>query len=124
MHKTLMLTLVIVSAAWSQAQSGYPQSDGGQTPGKTSSLTTIEGCLWSSSGHFILADSHGIAHQLSGEYTGLIHYVGQEVEITGQVGVKSTATAIQGTESTTREVPVFRVRSVKHIADTCKSAGN
>jgi hypothetical protein len=117
-YKTLMVTLVLlISAVWIQAQ------DSGQTMGKTSGPTTIQGCLQYSKGHYVLTDSSGTANQLSGHANKLKPHVGHTVEITGQPGVRTVGTTVQGAASTAAQEHVFKVASVKHVADTCKAAG-
>lgn len=128
MYKALMLTFVLlISAVWMQAQSGYPSSDAGQgqTTAKASSPNTIEGCLQSSNGQYTLTDKSGTVHQLSGAATKLSHHVGHEVELTGKPGVRTidTTNSMGAGSSTAVEQPVFDVKNVKHIAATCKSAG-
>lgn len=119
MHKTLMFALVLlISALWLQAQ------DAGQTTGKTSGLTTIQGCLQYTNGHYRLTEDNGTTHQLQSEANKLTHHVGHEVAVTGKPALRSVDTTVQGTGSTAQEESVFKVSSVKHIADTCKSAGN
>jgi hypothetical protein len=54
----------------------------------------------------------------------LTKHVGQQVEITGTPGLRTVGTTIQGGASSTKEQQVFKVKSVKHIADTCTSAGH
>jgi hypothetical protein len=113
--KKLMFTLVLlVSALWLQ----------GQDAGKTSGLTTIQGCLQYTHGHYRLTEDNGTTHQLQSEANKLTHHVGYEVAITGKPAIRSVDTTAQGSESTVKEQSVFKVTSVKHIADTCKSAGN
>jgi hypothetical protein len=113
-RKTLMLTLVLlISAVWLQAQ------DAGQTMGKTSDLTTIQGCLQFSGGHYRITDSTGTVEQLSGQANKLKAHIGHTVEITGKPGTKTVGTTVQGAASTAKQLPVFHVTSVKHIADTC-----
>lgn len=121
MYKTLTLTLLLVSAVCLQAQMANPSSDAG----KTSSPTTIQGCLQFSDNHYRLTDSSGKTYQLSHEVNKLTHYVGQQVEVTGKSGVRTVDTTGAGTgESTAKEQPVFFVKSVKQIAATCTSAGH
>ncbi|HZL69452.1 MAG TPA: hypothetical protein VFC29_19230 [Candidatus Limnocylindrales bacterium] len=115
MRKTLVLTLVLLaSAVWLQAQ------DAGKTGGKTSDLDTIEGCLQRSEGQYSLTDNTGTIHHLTGGASKLNPHVGHEVEITGKPGVRTLDTTPQGGASSAVEQPIFEVKSVKHIADTCK----
>jgi hypothetical protein len=114
MHKTLMLVLVVLlSAAWLQAQDNMGKSSGSTSP------TTIEGCLQYVNGHYSLVDSGGITHPLSGYANKLKDHVGHTVEITGTTGVKTTGTTMQGAASTAKQQPVLKVSGVRHIADTC-----
>ena len=111
MRKGLVLALVLLtSAAWLQAQDG----------GKGSSLETIEGCLQTSEGQYTLIDDTNTIHHLAGGASKLKPHVGHEVEITGKPGVRTFDTTPPGGASSTVEQVVFEVKSVKHIADTCK----
>src|SRR5271169_3543581 len=119
MNKTLILALgLLISAVWLHAQ------DAGQTMGKSSGLTTIQGCLQYTNGHYRLTEDNGTAHQLQSEANKLTKHVGHEVAVTGKPAIRSVDTSTQpGLESTVKEEPVFKVTSVKHVADTCTSAG-
>jgi hypothetical protein len=117
MRKTLMLTVVLLlSAAWLQAQDNMGKSSGAAS-------TTIQGCLSRDGSYFYLTDSSGKKHHLVGYNAKQINeHVGHTVEITGTPTIKTTDTTVTGNESTAKETPVFKVKSVKHIADTCKAA--
>ena len=113
MPKTLLLILaLLISTVWLRAQDA----------GQTSSATTIQGCLKYSKGHYRLTEDNGTVHQLSGEANKLTKHVGHEVEITGMPGVRTVGTTIQGSASSAKEEQVFKVKSVKHVADACTSA--
>ena len=115
MRKVLMLTLVLlISAVWVQAQ------DAGMAPGPT----TIQGCLQFTKGHYFLTDSSGTAHQLSGAAQKLQAHVGHTIEVTGKPGTRTVGTTVQGAASTAKVQEVFKVSSVKHIAETCKAGAN
>jgi hypothetical protein len=117
-RKRLALALVLLlSAACSQAK----QREMGQAAGKDSKETTIEGCLSSSSGQYFLIDSGGMRHQLSGYANKLKAHVGHEVQITGKPSIKTEADTSYGAASSAEEIPVFEVKSVKQVADACKS---
>ena len=123
MTKRWMAALALLMfAACLQAQSGYPQSDGGQAPStsKPSGLITIEGCLQSSNSQYTLTDSEGTAHLLSGAANKLGHQVGHQVELTGKPGIRSVDTTSAGTASSAAELKVFEVKTVKRVADVCK----
>jgi len=92
----------------------------GQAAAKTSKLTTIQGCLSFSNGHYRLTESSGKTWQLSNEVNQLRHHIGHEVELTGMPGERTIDTSQEGAgESTVKEEKVFKVKSVKHLADTC-----
>lgn len=108
MRKSWMLTLVpMILAACLQAQDA--------------STTTLKGCLSYSNHHYRLTDSAGAQHQLSGYSNKLKPLLGHEVEITGTEGIHTTGTTVDGHASTARQVPDFKVSSVKSLADTCKA---
>ena len=124
MYKNLILALsLLLSAGWLQAQTRVSSSDTSQAPAKTSGPTTIRGCLQSAAGTFTLTESNGTVHRLSGYANKLSHQVGHEVQITGKPGVKTVDTSQQNIASSAEEIPVFEVKTVTHIADTCKSPG-
>jgi len=112
---TLTLTLLLlISAASVQAQDA----------GKTSGLSTIQGCLQYTNGHYRLTEDNGTTHQLQSQANKLAKHVGHEVTITGKPAVRTVDATIQGAASSVKEEQVFRVSSVDHVADTCKTPGN
>jgi len=120
--KVVRLTLVLlISAVWLQAQSANPSSNAGQTSGKTSNLTTLTGCLQISDGHYILTEDNGTPNQLSGAASKLGHQTGHRIEVTGKPGIKTIDSTSVGAGSSVIEQVVFEVKSVKQVADTCKS---
>ena len=119
MRKTMMVTVVLlVSTLWLQAQ------DAGQTASNTSGLTTIQGCLQYTNGHYRLTEDNGTSHQLQSQANKLAKHVGHEVAITGKPAVRTVGTTVQGAASSVKEEPVFRVTSVQHVADACTSAAH
>lgn len=115
MRKAVLFTLVmLISAVCLQVQA-VGQSSGKPAP------TTIQGCLQFTDGRYILTESNGTFHRLYGEANKLTHQVGHEVQITGTPGVRTTDTTQQGQESSAQERPVFQVKTVKQVADTCSS---
>ena len=105
--------------SWLPAQAAYPSSDGGQSPQPPA--TTIQGCLQSANGHYTLTEKNGTVHRLSGYANKLGHQVGHEVKITGMPSVKTTGTTSWGTASSAVEQPVFDVKTVTQVADTCQA---
>ncbi len=87
---------------------------------KPSSLETIAGCLQSSEGQYSLIDDTDTIHHLVGGASKLKPHVGHEVEVTGKPGVRTLDTTPPGGASAAVTQAVFEVKSVKHIADTCK----
>ena len=118
MYKTLMLALsLLISAAWLQALEGYPPSNDQKS---TPELTTIAGCLQYAGGSYSLTDSSGKVYRLA--YSNkLNHHAGHEVQITGKPSVKTIDTSQQNIEPSAREIPIFEVKTVTHVADTCKA---
>jgi hypothetical protein len=122
MGKTLMLTLLLlISAVWLQAGSSSPSSDKSKN---SSDLTTIQGCLQIANGQYKLTESDATVHDLSGAAKQLAPHVGHEVELTGKLGTRTEDTTSAGGASSAIERPVFEVKSVKHMADTCKAAAH
>ena len=111
MRRTLMLSLVaVILAACLQSQDA-------------SRTTTIKGCLQYVRRHYVLTDSSGTQHLLTGHANRLKPHVGHEIEVTGTEGVRTTSTTVDGAASTVHQAPDFKVSSIKHIADTCKTDG-
>lgn len=122
MRRTLMLTLmVVISAVWLHAQAANAFWSAGQA---ASGPTTLQGCLQYTKGHYFLTDSSGTAHQLSNEANKLQKEVGKQIEVTGMPGVRTVDTTRQGLESSAKEEQVFKVKTVKQIADSCTPAGH
>jgi len=117
MRKTLMLTVVLLlSAVCLLAQDNMGKSSG------MADETTITGCLSRAGGYFTLTDSSGNKHHLVGYNAKQMgEHVGHTVEITGTPTIKTTDTTQTGLESSAKETPAFKVKSVKHIAATCSA---
>jgi hypothetical protein len=111
MSKGWMLTLVLlVLAASLQAQDA-------------SKTTTIQGCLQYTKHHYMLTDSTGAQHLLTGYANKLKAHVGHQIEVSGTEGVHTTSTTVDGASSTVHQAPDFKVSGIKHVADTCKAGG-
>ena len=119
MHKTLMFIVVFLfSTLWLQGQ------DAGQMGGKTAGLTTLQGCMTYSNGHYRLTEDNGTGHQLQSQANKLTKHVGHEVTITGKPGIRTVGSTVQGAASSVKEERVFQVTSVQHVADTCTAAAH
>jgi hypothetical protein len=114
MRKTLLLLLLLLSATWLLAQDNMGKSSDASGP-------TIEGCLSVAGGHYILTDSSGQGYRLSGYANKLKAHVGHDIKITGMPGDKTVSTTEQGVGSTVKTIPVFHVKSIEHVADSCKA---
>jgi hypothetical protein len=115
MRKVVVTLVLLLSATWLLAQDSMSKS-------ADASTTTIQGCLSKNGSYFYLTDTGGMKYHLVGYNVKEIgQHVGHTVEITGMSTVKTTGTTAQGAASTAKEAPVFRVKSMKHIADTCKA---
>ena len=117
MGKTLIFALLLTSAATLPALEGYPGSSADQK--SESILTTIQGCLQSAAGHFSLTESNGTVHQLAFSKK-LTHFDGHEVQITGKPSTKTVSDTSYGAASSAEEFPIFEVKTVTQLADTCK----
>jgi hypothetical protein len=111
-RKTLLITLVLVfSAVWLQAQAMGQSGD--------MSPNSIQGCLSYGGGHYWLTDSNGEKYQLQSQANQLQKHVGHTVELTGTDTVRTVNTTQQGNASTAHQQHVFKVKTLKHIAETC-----
>ncbi len=106
MSKFFVLTLAVISFA----VGSFAQDAG---------MTTVQGCLQYTKHHYVLTDSSGKEHQLSGYANRLKAHVGHEISVTGTEAMHSESSTVEGSASTTHQIPVFKVSSMKHIADTC-----
>ena len=123
MTKTFLFGLVLLlSVAWIQAQSQYPQTGSSHT-GATSGQTTVLGCLQGSDGNYTLTTSKGTIYHLQGDTSKLSAHNGHEVQITGTKtsAASSTSTPTGGTASAGAEESTLTVEKLKHISSTCKS---
>jgi len=115
MRKFLWLAVVLLILV-----AGLPAQD----TDKSSTPTTLQGCLQFSKHHYVLTDHSGANHELSGYANKLRPQIGREVEITGKPGVRTVNTTVPGTASSAVLVPVFDVSSVKRLADACQTAAH
>src|SRR5271167_1750693 len=118
MHKTVILTLLLLSAVWLAAQE-MPPSNATKT-GKAEP-TTIQGCLQSAENKFTLVESDGTAHLLSGSGKKLSQEVGHEVELTGKNETRTLDATVPGGASNVKMMTIFQVKTIKKVDDTCKS---
>ncbi len=114
MH-TILLLLFVASALAPQGQ------DQTKNAAANAVSTTINGCLVFSAREYRLIDNTGEPVELQNQANKLIHYVGQQVEITGQPGIETIGTTVDSLASSAEEIPVFKVVSVKSAGGACAS---
>lgn len=118
MYKTVPLALLfLLSVSWLQAQPASPPSDKNQV----SEPTTLQGCLQTSESKFLLIESDGTTHTLSGNDKKLSREVGHEVELTGKNEASTLDATPAGGASAVKVITVFQVKTIKKVDDTCKS---
>jgi len=120
MRRLLVLSVLLLGAAWVAAQTSSSssassptqsstspsQSSTSSTPSSSSSSlsgmgqsassssageTKVEGCLSGSNGSYTLASKGGTTYQLSGDTSKLTEHVGHEVQITGRTQSASSS---------------------------------
>ena len=150
--KPLLLALTLLCcAAWLAAQtstpSGSPQdpssapsSQNGsqtgngstQTSGANGNESTIQGCLTSSGGNFILTDAAGMQYQLQGNASRLQPHVNTEVQVRGMASAASSDSGASsdqgmgaqgtGAAAAAGSTQMFTVSKVKKISGSCTAA--
>jgi hypothetical protein len=118
---SLLAALLLISAVCLQASAAGAGSDKSHKP---SGPTSVQGCLTLSRGQYFLTESDGTLHMLSGAANKLGPHVGHTVELTGKPGTRTEDTTSAGVASAANEYPVFEVKTVTHVADTCKMAAH
>jgi len=122
MPERLMLALLLLlSSAALQAQPGYPSPEGGKAPSPPASMTTLDGCLQYDARQYWLVEADGTKHRLVGSSKQLKGHVGHEVELTGKPSSRSIDSTPPGGSSSVIVQYVFEVKSLRHIALTCKT---
>jgi hypothetical protein len=122
MPERLMLALLLLlSSAWLQAQQSYPSPDEGKAPSAPAGMTVLAGCLQYDDRQYWLMEADGTKHLLAGAGKQLKGYVGHQVELTGKPSSRSIDNTPPGGASNVITQYVFEVKSVRHIALTCKT---
>ncbi len=110
------------------------QTDSGstRTTGNNANETTIQGCLSSSGGNYMLTDASGTQYQLQGDTSKLQSHANQEVQVKGMASSGSSAsgsasdqgmgTQGTGTATTAGNTQMFTVSKVKKVSGTCTSS--
>ncbi len=122
-RKLTLFVMLLASAAWLQAQAGYPSSAPSQNRGAMTRHTTVQGCLQSMNGSYALTADNGTVYQLTGDTAMLKEHIGHEMRITGTIPETSSAGTPSATTPGASEARILQVKSFKHISTTCKSMG-
>lgn len=132
MRHMLFLSVLLLGATWAmaqnQSQTAPEQTSPSQeqaAPASSGGNTSVQGCLSSSGGNYMLTDKNGTIYQLSGDTAKLSEHVGHEMKVTGSLGSSTTAPGSGQAAGTTgsSSQKTLEVSSFKHIAKTCQSGG-
>jgi hypothetical protein len=116
-----LMVLLLTFAVCLQAAMASPPSDKSQ---KSADFSTLQGCLKLVKGQYFLTESDGTLHMLSGAANKLGPHIGHTVTLTGKPGTRTEEVTSVGGASSANEFPVFEVKTVTHVADTCKTAAH
>ncbi len=121
MRNTVLLCILCFAfAGFAAAQSATPSPDTKASANLPWDESTLTGCLQQKMGRYILVDEEGAAHELSGSYGKLKHQLEHQIEVTGKPGTRNVDSTAPGGASSVIVKPVFEVKSIKQLADTCK----
>jgi hypothetical protein len=116
----LLLSLMLLAPVVAlPAQEGTPGLDAWVSAG--SYPPTLSGCLVQWGFYYYVIGNDGTLYNLTRETSGLSHYVGHEVEVTGKPTVISLDTTVPQIASSVQELPALEVKSVKELSATCTS---
>lgn len=127
MRALLSISVFLFCLPWAMAQNAPTQSD--QKPYNQTAADhngaerSVQGCLSSSGGNYMLTTDSGKTFMLSGDTSKLEEHVGHEVMITGTRKSAEASGESSGTMSNQANTPTIDVMSLKHISKTCKNAG-
>jgi hypothetical protein len=102
----LLLGLLSLSLAASAQQSPSGQAASNNDPGQATGRITVEGCVTSINGYFLLMTHNG-QFRLKGDHDSLLGHDGQQVRIVGNVIKKTPQT--------------LKINELKKIADSCEN---
>lgn len=95
----LLSTVLAFAGAMALAQQRPSTNSSGQTGATTSTTeqtatsTTVQGCLTGTTGNYMLADQSGMIYEVRGDDSQLSANVNKEVEATGTIGTRASASA-------------------------------
>jgi hypothetical protein len=102
----LLLGLLSLSLMAFAQQSPSGQAASNNNPGETNGPITVEGCVTSINGYFLLMTHNG-QFRLEGDHDSLFGHDGQQVRIVGIVTKKAPQT--------------LKINELKKIADSCEN---
>ncbi len=107
-----------------QVESGQSSESSPAAQNSSSGQESISGCLNQSGTAYTLTDSQtGTVYKLTGDTSHLSGHVGHEMQLTGQAENRVNEDATGAPSGNSGRPPVFRVSTVKHIADQCGPGG-
>jgi hypothetical protein len=121
MRPLLLVSVLLLGVCWAAAENMPASKANGKTATTTATQTTVEGCLSSSNGKYMLTDSQGKMYDLTGDSSTLAEHIGHEVKITGTKSTSGDTAASSGAMSNHSNAETLEVSSVKHISKTCKN---
>ena len=121
MNRTMTLGLsLLIGAVCVHAQPPYQDKKAGNAAEVTPGPALLEGCLQRSRGEYTITDRDNTLHHLSGGAKLLKSYIDHEVELTGTPSTRTIDTTLAGGASSAVVQPIFRVKTVKDVAATCR----
>ncbi len=125
MRHLLFISVLLLGTTWAMAQTNQSPTanttNGEQTaaaPASSGAPTTVEGCLSSAGGNYLLTTKNGQVYQLSGDTAKLSEHIGHEMKITGTTSSMNSSGESSGSMGAKETIDVS---SFKHISKTCKS---
>ena len=116
----LLSFMLVLSAAWALAQYEFEGNPDSLAAAQTAAYrTTVEGCLDTQSGSYILTLPSGAIYHVAGGKTQLTSHVGEQVRIPGTVTPLINVPGSSG--EATENQPTLSVGSLTSISGLCKT---
>ena len=119
MRNFLLLGILLAAVVSLNAQSSDSSAKPAKGSGKDWDLVTLDGCLGTVTGHYMLTEDNGTSHELAGAARKLKSAVGHKIQVVGRPGVRTVSTTAAGIASSAVEFPVFEVKTLQNVGDTC-----
>jgi hypothetical protein len=114
----LLISILLLSAAWAVAQYENPDSDSQANASRVS----MAGCLDGASGSYTLTDAGGAVYRLTGKTEQLKAHIGQTIRVTA---MSNPVVNVPGSMSEgTQTLPTLSVISFKRLSGVCNFASN